>query len=88
MNTRNSRARQVGTVQASKHHEKLAFAEGVTRFVFAVVIVLMIIWLVVKDPVLSSNAQLAVKSLMAFAFAVLMSSMAGLVEIKGKHLVA
>lgn len=86
MNTRNNRARQGDTVRASKHHETLAFAEGVVRLVLAVVIVLVIIWLVVKDPALSSTAQIGVKSLMAFAFAVLMSSMAGLIEIKGKHL--
>lgn len=86
MNARDSKTRQSNATKAPKHHESLAFAEGVVRLVLAVVVILMIIWLVVKDPILSSNAQLGVKALMAFAFAVLMSSMAGLVEIKGKHL--
>jgi hypothetical protein len=70
----------------TSQQQTLVLAEGIVRLVLAVAIVLLIIWLIVVDPILSANAQIGLKALMALAFAALMSSMAGLIEIRGKHL--
>ncbi|GGB95201.1 hypothetical protein [Pseudoduganella buxea] len=74
-----------------QHHHRtrdfgrvLDHAERIVRLVLSLVIVTLLLWLCWTDPVLSANSQIYLKALMAFALAVLMASMAGMLEIEGK----
>ncbi|AVR94929.1 hypothetical protein [Pseudoduganella armeniaca] len=61
----------------------LDHAERVVRLVVSTVVVAILLWLGWTDPVLSSTSQTYLKALMALAFAVLMASLAGLLEFEG-----
>ncbi|WUR13682.1 hypothetical protein E7V67_000835 [[Empedobacter] haloabium] len=62
----------------------LDHAERVVRLVLSTVVVAILLWLCWTDPVLSANSQTYLKALMALAFAVLMASLAGLLEFEGR----
>jgi len=69
---------------ASDFGKVLDHAERIVRLVLSIVVVAVLLWLCWTDPVLSANSQTYLKALMALAFAVLMASMAGVLEIDGR----
>lgn len=56
------------------------------RLGLSVIVVCLMLWLIIDDPVLSSNAQVLLKGLMAFAFVVLMAPMLRTIEVGGEIL--
>ena len=58
--------------------------ERAVRLILALFVVGLMFWVILANPLLTTDAQINLKILVAFAMAVLMASMAGVIEVKGK----
>jgi len=76
--------RRSGSVEET--HINFELAEGIVRLVLAVMVVGLIFWLIIADPVLSDRAISLTKGLLAFALASLMSSMKGFLNVESRGL--